>query len=432
MKRCLCRFPCRWWPRHDVGPVPRFMAFILCCYCTVLVVMAIYGRTLPIRNMDDKNIKRSSSRDFSCHSHCNETQDQITTNTSVRNQNKVFIKTSKSNKQNGGNTRNNTNSQDLKNQLIDKNTSRTSQKNQSALVIKVYRSIKTNWTFNTTAAEEFRVRLEKECKTSEMFLTTQDSVKINESLQYEAERRSLLNITPEIHNRFPKELPYRKNSFKKCSIVANSGIIVGSKCGESIDSSDFVVRFNMADVHKFSEDTGSKTNFITCNPSILVNRYSGLVGRKAKKFREEMVASYHNATVFISAFTHRFCTKFAFRAQDALKSTDMDVVFSHPSHMTLAKTFWKRRGVKGLHLSSGLLLFTAILHFCQEVHLYAFWPFLEDPTGNPIQYHYFDPPTRVHKTSKFQGAYHNMPSELTWLIKLHNQGIIKLHVDPCA
>ncbi|XP_070547559.1 alpha-2,8-sialyltransferase 8E-like [Ptychodera flava] len=331
------------------------------------------------------------------------------------------MKTSKSNEKNGNSKRNITNLQASKQMIF--SSSGVSNDSQSILAINAYNSINTYWTSNVTAAEEFRLLLEKECNNSNMFLTTQDSVKINDSLEYEAQRKSMLNITPEIHNRFPKESPFKRNMFKKCSIVGSSGILLGSQCGNEIDSAEFVVRFNFAKTINFMDDVGSKTSLITCNPSILVSRYSRLAENRTEMFRQDVKTEYGNTTIYIPAFAYKFCTEIAFRAQDVLNSTHNKVIFPHPGHMMSATKFWQGRGTLSKHITSGLLFSTSVIPFCKEVHLFGFWPFLKDKDGNPLSFHYFGP-KQAPPTSRFQGDVHNMPSEFASMINLHNKGII--------
>ncbi|XP_070547535.1 CMP-N-acetylneuraminate-poly-alpha-2,8-sialyltransferase-like [Ptychodera flava] len=298
-------------------------------------------------------------------------------------------------------------------------------------VLKVFKSIHRNWTFNATAAEEFRLLVEKEFNTSETFLVTKRTIKINDTLRYEAERRSQLNVTSEVLDRVPEESPYKWNSFKKCSIVGSSGILLGSQCGKEIDSADFVVRFNLAKTRNFENDVGLKTSLITCNPSIVEKKYYGLAENMTEQFKKDILTEYGNTTIYIPAFTHSFGTELAFRAQDVLNSTNLRIIFPHPLNMISVKTFWKLRGVGGLHPSSGMFLFTTVLSLCQEIHLYGYWPFIEDAYGTSLYYHYFDTPDAVHPIERLQGKYHNMPTELMSMINLHNRGIIRLHYGHC-
>ena len=61
---------------------------------------------------------------------------------------------------------------------------------------------------------------------------------------------------------------------------------------------------------------------------------------------------------------------------------------------------------------------------CDDVHLYGFWPFLQDLHGNNVTYHYYD-------DEKLTGAVHDFPLEFGMLLELHRNGVIHLHVHPC-
>ncbi|XP_070534823.1 alpha-2,8-sialyltransferase 8B-like isoform X2 [Ptychodera flava] len=141
-----------------------------------------------------------------------------------------------------------------------------------SLIMEVIKSIRTNWTFNTTAAVEFRSQMEKACNTTASFLTTKKSVELNKVMRYSAEKGTI-NVTLGVYNRFPRESPLNNAFHRRCSVIGSSGILLGSQCGKEIDSADFVVRFNQAMVRNYSKDAGTKTHFATCNPSIVRNRY---------------------------------------------------------------------------------------------------------------------------------------------------------------
>ncbi|XP_070534314.1 alpha-2,8-sialyltransferase 8E-like [Ptychodera flava] len=297
---------------------------------------------------------------------------------------------------------------------------------QSISPMSIFKSIKTKWKFNAKEAKKLRDMLGKDCKTSEMFTVTQKNVELNGTIKFDAERRSQLNVIQEVYNRFPKEMPFKKSSFKKCSLVGNSGILLGSQCGKSIDSSDFVIRFNLARLRNYSKDTGTKTNLVTCNPSILTANYSS-VGKagSAVKFTNYVKQEYGNTTVYSAAFSYRRYAKPAFRAQDALEDANIKLYYTHANYITLVKRFFNRRKkIKEARISSGLLLLAGALSFCREIHLYGYWPFSTDPQGKPLNYHYYDKYAWVTKK-------HDMPVEFQMLIDWHNKGILRLHVGKC-
>ncbi|XP_070534309.1 alpha-2,8-sialyltransferase 8E-like [Ptychodera flava] len=297
---------------------------------------------------------------------------------------------------------------------------------QSISPMSIFNSIKTKWKFNAKEAKKLRVILEKDCKTKEMFTVTQKNVELNGTIKFDADRRSQLSVTQEVYKRFPEEMPFKKSSFKKCSLVGNSGILLGSQCGKSIDSSDFVIRFNLARLRNYSKDTGTKTNLITCNPSILTANYSSVEETgSAANFTNYVKQEYGNTTVYSAAFSYRRYAEPAFRAQDALEDANIKSYYTHANYITLVKRFFNRRKkIKEARISSGLLLLAGAFSFCQEIHLYGYWPFSTDPQEKPLNHHYYDKYAWMSKK-------HDMPVEFQMLIDWHNKGILRLHVGKC-
>ncbi|XP_070534393.1 alpha-2,8-sialyltransferase 8E-like [Ptychodera flava] len=294
-------------------------------------------------------------------------------------------------------------------------------------VLDIYKRIKRNWTFNAKVAEKIRFQLEKYCKTSEQFVLTQKIVNlnINGTLTYEGQKKWETNVTLEEFDRLPKEMPFKKHMFRKCSVVGNSGFILGSKCGKYIDEADFVIRLNMARVCNYTDDVGAKTHLVTCTKSMFISNYTKFDERGKQKYKNELIGEFQNATVFTTAFYFRTHRDFALRAQDIHKSVNSDVLFAYNPYIYYVKDFFRRKyHVKEDYVSSGLLLFSAAMSFCEEVHLFGFWPFLEDPDGKPLYYHYFDKYAVMNQV-------HNMTAEFETLVNFHNKGAMRLHVGKC-
>ncbi|XP_070535182.1 CMP-N-acetylneuraminate-poly-alpha-2,8-sialyltransferase-like [Ptychodera flava] len=290
----------------------------------------------------------------------------------------------------------------------------------------IFKSIRRDWKFNAKEARKLRDRLEKDCNTSEEFTVTQENVELNGTIPFDAETRESLNVSRDVYSRFPKEMPYKEKLFKNCSLVGNSGILLHSNCGKSIDSSDFVIRFNLARVRNYSKDTGSKTNLVTCNPSILTANYSSVNNTTgAAKLVSYMKREYGNATVYSAAFSYRRYAEPVFNAQDILEDANIKLYYVHSNYIASVKRFFKReRKIKEQRTSSGLLLLAGALSFCQEIHLYGYWPFPNDPHGKRLNYHYFDKYSWMTKK-------HDMPLEFKLLVDFHNRGILRLHVGKC-
>ncbi|ETE61051.1 hypothetical protein L345_13201, partial [Ophiophagus hannah] len=48
-------------------------------------------------------------------------------------------------------------------------------------------------------------------------------------------------------------------------------------------------------------------------------------------------------------------------------------------------------------------MYTLATRFCDEIHLYGFWPFPKDINGKPVKYHYYDD---LNKTKKMKNEIH--------------------------
>ncbi|XP_066267165.1 alpha-N-acetylneuraminide alpha-2,8-sialyltransferase-like [Branchiostoma lanceolatum] len=283
------------------------------------------------------------------------------------------------------------------------------------------------WVYNSTAADRYRSELETCCNGSHNLLVTQSNTAVNTTIQYDAERKSKLQVTSEIWNKFPQKTPFRYKKYASCSVVGNSGLLKDSGCGREIDSADFVFRCNLAPIdERFVTDVGKKTNLVTINPSIVKNRYLGL---KNTTLRDRFVADlsrYDSAYVWMPAFSFKMCTPRSFAVQTTLKEyrSKLSVVFGNPNFMLAMNKYWKSNGVKATRISTGLFLASAALSICGEVHLYGFWPFHVDKNNVALTEHYYDNslPHKMHK----------LPDEFAKLQQLHREGILQLRTDSCS
>uniref|UniRef100_A0A670JAA3 CMP-N-acetylneuraminate-poly-alpha-2,8-sialyltransferase n=1 Tax=Podarcis muralis TaxID=64176 RepID=A0A670JAA3_PODMU len=92
-------------------------------------------------------------------------------------------------------------------------------------------------------------------------------------------------------------------------------------------------------------------------------------------------------------------------------------------------SYWLTNKVFIKRPSTGLLMYTLATRFCDEIHLYGFWPFPKDINGKPVKYHYYDD----LKYRFFSNASpHRMPLEFKTLSMLHNRGALKLTTGRCA
>ena len=90
--------------------------------------------------------------------------------------------------------------------------------------------------------------------------------------------------------------------------------------------------------------------------------------------------------------------------------------------------YWLTNNVQIKRPTTGLLMYTMATRFCEEIHLYDFWPFPLDPRGQPVKYHYYDT-LKYDYTS--HSSPHTMPLEFRTLNALHRKGALRLHTGNC-
>ncbi|XP_019627286.1 PREDICTED: alpha-N-acetylneuraminide alpha-2,8-sialyltransferase-like [Branchiostoma belcheri] len=212
-----------------------------------------------------------------------------------------------------------------------------------------------------------------------------------------------------------KETRFPDKLFRTCSVVGNGGILSGRGCGGQIDSAEHVFRYD-----SLNSDVG-RQNFTA------------------------MLDSYLGPTDF---YTHPFYNinsrPVAYRALRVVRNLTDDgktVLWSHPDFLRAANTFWRETGrVKVKRITSGLLVVTIALSMCEETHLYGFWPFDQDLDGNPLNYHYYDRAVTLGKRVVSQknqwrvvekNRYHKMKTEHDRLARLHEMGVVRMHVGTC-
>lgn len=105
---------------------------------------------------------------------------------------------------------------------------------------------------------------------------------------------------------------------------------------------------------------------------------------------------------------------------------DLLIVYS-PSSFFLIR-YWLTNNVQIKRPTTGLLMYTMATRFCEEIHLYGFWPFPQDSQGKSVKYHYYDTLTYEYTS---HASPHTMPLEFRTLSSLHRQGALRLHTGSC-
>eukprot|EP00058_Branchiostoma_floridae_P004590 XP_002590078.1 hypothetical protein BRAFLDRAFT_83348 [Branchiostoma floridae] len=212
-----------------------------------------------------------------------------------------------------------------------------------------------------------------------------------------------------------RETHFPDQLYRTCSVVGNGGILSGTGCGSQIDSADYVFSYG-----SLKSDDG-RQNFTA------------------------MLDSYLGPTTF---YTHPFSNinsrTVAYSALKVIRKQGDDgkrVVWSHPDFLRAANTFWRDTGrVKVKRISSGLLVVTIAIAMCEETHVYGFWPFSTDLDGKPLNYHYYDRAVTLGRrvvsrknqwTVVEMNKYHKMKTEHDRLSRLHEMGVVRMHVGTC-
>nr|CAG27884.1 alpha-2,8-sialyltransferase [Rattus norvegicus] len=281
------------------------------------------------------------------------------------------------------------------------------------------------WAMDASEASLFKSTLSRCCNAPNFLFTTQKNTPVETNLRYEVESSGLYHIDQEIFKMFPKEMPYYRSQFKKCAVVGNGGILKNSGCGKEINSADFVFRCNLPPISGiYTTDVGEKTDVVTVNPSIIIDRF-----HKLEKWRRpffSVLQRYENASVLLPAFYNVRNTLVSFRVKYMLDDfqSGEPVYFFHPHYLSSVSRYWLSLGVRARRISTGLILVTAALELCEEVHLFGFWAFPMNPSGFFITHHYYD-------NVKPKPGFHAMPSEIFTFLRMHSRGILRVHTGTC-
>nr|XP_055043591.1 alpha-2,8-sialyltransferase 8E-like isoform X1 [Misgurnus anguillicaudatus] len=274
---------------------------------------------------------------------------------------------------------------------------------------------------NITQKELNRVRLRACCNATGVFYYTKQNTAVNQNITYETDSKLTYQINEELHNILPEDFPWSGRTLGHCAVVGNAGILKNSSCGKEIDSADYVIRFNMAPIN--DSDVGLKTDLITVNPSQLA-RYKNFMSNPGPLL--ERVSVYGNSSIISSPFVYASNTELCVNSFKVLQPfrPQQQMVFFSSIYLKNLHGFWKRQGLKPVRLSTGFMLINVALEVCDHVHVYGFWPFDTNLEQQELTHHYFDnvgPKPGVHE----------MPKEFLNLLKLHSQGALTLHVQPC-
>uniref|UniRef100_A0A7N8XA64 ST8 alpha-N-acetyl-neuraminide alpha-2,8-sialyltransferase 6 n=1 Tax=Mastacembelus armatus TaxID=205130 RepID=A0A7N8XA64_9TELE len=295
------------------------------------------------------------------------------------------------------------------------------------VIIKVLEHYSKPWKRQEDNYQQFRSQLSSQCNEVSKAFITQGNTPVGSTIVYDGERKRTLEVTPDIFRTFTKEYPFPNKTFETCAVVGNGGILINSSCGNRIDSAQFVIRCNLPPLAGgYKEHVGIKTNLVTANPSILVGKYQSLI--KYRRPFMESLHSYGNSLLLLPAFSFARNTPLSMRVVYTVEDFQSRIqpIFFNPLYLQSLGAFWRSQGLKELRLSTGIMMVSLALEHCANVHLYGFWPFSFHPHDfHTITNHYYD-------DKKPNKAFHAMPVEFELLMRLHSQGVLRLHLGECG
>ncbi|XP_029363724.1 alpha-2,8-sialyltransferase 8F [Echeneis naucrates] len=294
------------------------------------------------------------------------------------------------------------------------------------LIEKVKQRYAQTWKKQDDNWEKFIAQLSSQCHGSDKAIITQANTPVGSKLVYDGDKKKSIQVNAELFRTFIKEHPFPNKTWDTCSVVGNGGILTNSSCGESIDSAEFVIRCNLPPLKNgYEKHVGVKTDIVTANPSIFVEKYGSLMGRR-RPFADS-VQDYGNSVLLLPAFSYAYNTPISLRVFYTLEDfrSSARPVFFNPEYLKNLDAFWRSKGLKATRLTTGIMMTSLALEMCANVHLYGFWPFsnhLHD--FRELTNHYYD-------DKKPKTRFHAMPSEFELLLQLHSQGVLRIHLGHC-
>ncbi|XP_066296211.1 CMP-N-acetylneuraminate-poly-alpha-2,8-sialyltransferase-like isoform X1 [Branchiostoma lanceolatum] len=292
-----------------------------------------------------------------------------------------------------------------------------------------------SWQMNKTALLQLRQNL-KPLQTAKRFVLSQDTSAKKRRLPFVFRPKNSLYMKDDMFYTLPKVSPFSGRSLGVCSLVGNGGILTGSKCGEQIDSSDFVIRFNMAPVcPPYLDDIGRRTDMVTTSRDRMRSKFDSLKSHTGReKFVNHLHHQYGQDTYIVSApFTVKGNIGSLLGIPEVLTSHNSSAVplFINPSHAGTMLQTWRKLGLKlsegETNFSSGFYYASVALELCDQVNMYGFWPFPEDREGRPVRYHYY----KSVDSGGLNNRWHDMDKEFEKLLEFHNHGVLQLISGNC-
>ncbi|KAK5855986.1 hypothetical protein PBY51_007614 [Eleginops maclovinus] len=169
------------------------------------------------------------------------------------------------------------------------------------------------WKKQKNNYQKFSSQLTSQCHGLDKAIITQANTPVGSKIVYDGDKKKTIKVTPELFSTFAKEHPFPNNTWDTCAVVGNGGILTNSSCGDIIDSAEFVIRCNLPPLGKgYEKHVGIKTDIVTANPSIFLEKYGALMGRR-RPFVESL-RSYGKSRLLLPAFSYGHNTAVCMRA----------------------------------------------------------------------------------------------------------------------
>ncbi|XP_059808911.1 alpha-2,8-sialyltransferase 8B isoform X1 [Hypanus sabinus] len=287
-----------------------------------------------------------------------------------------------------------------------------------------------DWKLNATLTARIRKDILRFLDAEKDISVLKGRLKPGDIIHYIVDRDRTLNISYSLYKLLPKISPMKNKHFKQCAIVGNSGILLNSGCGQEIDAHEFVIRCNLAPVEEYAQDVGLKTDLVTMNPSVVQRAFEDLKNETWKEKLLHRLKMLDGAILWIPAFMAKGGEERVEWVNNLIIEHKIHVQTAYPSLRLLhaVRGYWLTNKVLIKRPTTGLLMYTLATRFCDEIHLYGFWPFFKDQKGNTVKYHYYDSLTYEYNS---RATPHTMPLEFKTLKSMHLQGALKLNVGAC-
>ncbi|XP_065717538.1 CMP-N-acetylneuraminate-poly-alpha-2,8-sialyltransferase isoform X1 [Patagioenas fasciata] len=259
------------------------------------------------------------------------------------------------------------------------------------------------WKINSSLVLEIRKNILRFLDAERDVSVVKSSFKPGDVIHYVLDRRRTLNISQDLHSLLPEVSPMKNRRFKNCAVVGNSGILLDSGCGKDIDSHDFVIRCNLAPVVEFAADVGTKSDFITMNPSVVQRAFGGFRNESDREKFVHRLSMLNDSVLWIPAFMVKGGEKHVEWVNALILKNKLKVRTAYPSLRLIhaVRGYWLTNKVHIKRPSTGLLMYTLATRFCDEIHLYGFWPFPKDLHGKPAPFNYSKAATRSPQSLLF-------------------------------